>query len=224
MSADGFTILHDEADQWGGAGEPRNALDRLMPIRFGREICGELAAAERREWWIGNGRGAYAAGTLALSLTRRYHGLLIAPVDPPLGRVLVLAKADAELVVGQKRHSLFTNHWASGAITPEGHLAIESFHLDGSIPVWRFAIGAHRIEQRIWMEPGRQRLMSRGASRRGATARHHVFPSRCSRTAATIMARRGYPGSYPRSPPTAKRSRCGWRIASCCACRSPTAV
>jgi predicted glycogen debranching enzyme len=155
MSADGFTILHDEADQWGGAGEPRNALDRLMPIRFGREICGELAAAERREWWIGNGRGAYAAGTLALSLTRRYHGLLIAPVDPPLGRVLVLAKADAELVVGQKRHSLFTNHWASGAITPEGHLAIESFHLDGSIPVWRFAIGAHRIEQRIWMEPGR---------------------------------------------------------------------
>ena len=62
-----------------------DALERLAPIRFGREICGNLAAAERREWWIGNGRGAYAVGTIALTLTRRYHGLLIAPIDPPPG-------------------------------------------------------------------------------------------------------------------------------------------
>jgi len=64
-------------------------------IRFGRAVCGTLAAAERREWWIANGRGGYASGTIAGTLTRRYHGLLIAPVDPPLGRRLVFAKADA---------------------------------------------------------------------------------------------------------------------------------
>ena len=127
---------------------------RLSAVRFGRETCGDLEAAERREWWIGNGTGAYAAGTIALSLTRRYHGLLIAPVDPPLGRVLVFVKADAELVVGDRHYPLFANRWASGAIVPEGHLAIESFYLDGAIPVWRFAVGACRIEQRIWMEPG----------------------------------------------------------------------
>ena len=84
-----------------------DALERLAPIRFGREICGDLMAIERREWWIGNGRGAYAAGTIALTLTRRYHGLLIAPIDPPLGRSLVLAKADAELIVGEQRYPLF---------------------------------------------------------------------------------------------------------------------
>ncbi|MEO8164981.1 MAG: glycogen debranching enzyme N-terminal domain-containing protein, partial [Betaproteobacteria bacterium] len=49
-------------------------------IRFGREICGDLAQAERREWWLANGRGAYAAGTIAGAITRRYHGLLVAPV------------------------------------------------------------------------------------------------------------------------------------------------
>ena len=130
------------------------AFDRLMPIRFGYETCGDLAAAERREWWLGNGIGGYAAGTVALTLTRRYHGLLIAPVEPPLGRALVLAKADAELVVGERRHPLFANRWAGGAVAPEGHLAVESFELDGSMPVWRFAVGAYRIEQRIWMEPG----------------------------------------------------------------------
>ncbi|HVH82438.1 MAG TPA: amylo-alpha-1,6-glucosidase [Stellaceae bacterium] len=134
--------------------ETASCLSRLDEVRFGREICGDLAAAERREWWIGNGRGAYAAGTIALSLIRRYHGLLIAPIEPPLGRHLVLAKADAELVLGNRRDPLFTNRWASGAITPSGHRAIESFHLDGSIPVWCFAIGDCRVEQRVWMEHG----------------------------------------------------------------------
>jgi predicted glycogen debranching enzyme len=129
-------------------------VERLSAVRFGRETCGDLEAAERREWWTGNGTGAYAAGTVALSLTRRYHGLLVAPIDPPLGRVLVFTKADAELVVGDRRHPLFANRWGSGAIAPAGHLAIEYFRLDGAIPVWRFAIGACRIEQRIWMEPG----------------------------------------------------------------------
>ena len=49
-------------------------------IRFSRAICGDLGQAERREWWLANGLGAYGAGTIAGSLTRRYHGLLIAPI------------------------------------------------------------------------------------------------------------------------------------------------
>src|SRR5580692_1116740 len=95
-------------------------LARLAPIAFGVDTLGDLAAAERREWWLGNGRGGYAAGTVALSLTRRYHGLLIAPIDPPLGRVLVLAKADATLTLDGQAYQLFTNRWGGGAIVPEG--------------------------------------------------------------------------------------------------------
>ena len=55
-------------------------------IRFGRATSGTLEEAERREWWLGNGRGGYSAGTIAQTLTRRYHGLLVAPITPPLGR------------------------------------------------------------------------------------------------------------------------------------------
>jgi predicted glycogen debranching enzyme len=130
----------------------RPAVPRL--VRFGRAICGDLEAAERREWWLANGLGGYAAGTIAGSLTRRYHGLLIAPVDPPLGRRLLWAKADAELVDGDARWPLFTNRWAGGAVSPAGYVHIESFHLDGVVPVWVFAIGLIRIEARIWLEPG----------------------------------------------------------------------
>jgi hypothetical protein len=48
MSADGSVPL----TMVGGE------IDRLSEIRFSREICGDLAAAERREWWTGNGLGA----------------------------------------------------------------------------------------------------------------------------------------------------------------------
>jgi predicted glycogen debranching enzyme len=123
-------------------------------IRFTRAICGDLAQAERREWWLANGLGGYAGGTIAGSLTRRYHGLLIAPVASPLGRRLILAKADATVVAGARAWPLFTNRWKSGAVSPAGHVRIGSFHLDYSTPVWSYEIGDHRIEARIWMEPG----------------------------------------------------------------------
>jgi hypothetical protein len=50
-------------------------MTRPQFIRFGRETYGDLAQAERREWWLTNGLGGYASGTLAGTLTRRYHGL-----------------------------------------------------------------------------------------------------------------------------------------------------
>ncbi len=129
-------------------------FDRLVPIGFAAAELDDLAADERREWWIANGRGGYAGGTVALSLTRRYHGLLIAPIDPPLGRVLVLTKADATLRLGAERYPLFTNRWGGGAVDPQGYRLLESFHLDGTIPVWRFRCGSVLVEHRIWMEPG----------------------------------------------------------------------
>ncbi|MFZ1641877.1 MAG: amylo-alpha-1,6-glucosidase [Candidatus Contendobacter sp.] len=123
-------------------------------IQCGRAICGDLAQAERREWWLANGLGGYAAGTVAGTLTRRYHGLLIAPVRLPLERWLVFAKADATLMDGEREIPLFSNRWAGGVINPPGYVHLESFRLEGRMPVWRFAVGDLVLEQRIWLEPG----------------------------------------------------------------------
>ena len=133
---------------------PEANINPPNSIRFGREVCGDLVQAERREWWLANGLGAYAAGTVAGTLTRRYHGLLIAPVNPPLGRHLVFAKADATLIAGDRETPLYSNRWGSGAIDPAGHLHLESFELHGRMPVWRFAVGCWTLEARVWMEPG----------------------------------------------------------------------
>lgn len=124
-------------------------------VRLDRDVCGTLELAEQREWWLANGKGGYAGGTVAGTLTRRYHGLLIAPLQSNLRRHLLFAKADAELLDGDRVIPLHANRWGSGAITPQGHLAIESFRLDGRMPVWQYRLDGLLIEARIWMEQGR---------------------------------------------------------------------
>jgi predicted glycogen debranching enzyme len=123
-------------------------------VDFGREICGDLASAESREWLVTNGIGGYAFGTIAGHQTRCYHGLLVAALQPPLGRAVLLSKLDETVRYGTQYFELGTNRWASGAITPEGFRNIERFHLEGNIPVWTFALADAQLEKRVFMQPG----------------------------------------------------------------------
>jgi predicted glycogen debranching enzyme len=126
----------------------------IMCMEFGREICGNLNTAESREWLVTNGIGGYASGTVAGLLTRRYHGLLVAALQPPLGRTLLLSKLDEAVLYDHRSYSLHTNRWADGNISPQGYRYIERFALEGTIPVWRFAVADALLEKRVWMQQG----------------------------------------------------------------------
>ncbi len=123
-------------------------------IQFGRSICNQLAAAESREWLVTNGIGGYACGTIAGLLTRHYHGVLIAALNPPVERTLLLTKLDETVFYGKQVYPLFTNRWGDRTVEPKGYQRIERFYLDGTIPVWQFAIADARLSKRIWMQPG----------------------------------------------------------------------
>jgi predicted glycogen debranching enzyme len=125
-----------------------------VSLDWGREVCGDLATAERREWLVANGLGGYASGTIAGSLTRRYHGLLVAALKPPLGRRLVAAKLDEDVEYRGGAFALGTNRWADGSVAPQGYRLIERFRLDGTTPVWTYACADALLEKRVWMEPG----------------------------------------------------------------------
>ncbi|MEH2137686.1 amylo-alpha-1,6-glucosidase [Nostoc sp.] len=125
-----------------------------MSIEFGREICGNLDTAESREWLVSNGIGGYASGTVAGLLTRRYHGLLVGALKPPLGRTLMLAKLDETVLYDNRSYSLDTNRWADGTVSPHGYQNIERFSLEGTIPLWRFAVADALLEKRVWMQQG----------------------------------------------------------------------
>ena len=123
-------------------------------IEWGREICGSLGTAESREWLCANGIGGFASGTVAGLLGRRYHGLLVAALKPPLGRTLLVAKLEDSVEYGGRRIPLFTNRWGDGTVDPHGYREIERFRLEGTTAVWTYACADALLEKRIWMEHG----------------------------------------------------------------------
>jgi predicted glycogen debranching enzyme len=124
-------------------------------IRFAHDLCSDLDFAEHREWLVANGRGSYASGTVGNLLTRGYHGLLVAALTPPVGRTLMLAKLDETVTYRGIQYDFFTNRWRGGSVGPAGHVYIESFVLEGTVPRWRFSFSDAIVEKRIWMEPGK---------------------------------------------------------------------
>jgi glycogen debranching enzyme len=123
-------------------------------VRLPREICCDLAAASEREWVVTNGLGGYACATTTGLLTRRYHGLLVAALSPPLRRTLLVAKVDEVARFGHEICELGVNRWQDGAIAPQGQQFLASLRLEGTIPVWTYEFGASQIEKRVWMQHG----------------------------------------------------------------------
>ncbi|MGG6240784.1 amylo-alpha-1,6-glucosidase [Nodosilinea sp. AN01ver1] len=125
-----------------------------MTISFGRHLCGNAAIATQQEWLITNGLGSYGCGTVSGVLTRHYHGLLVAALKPPVERTLLVTKVNETATYLGQSYALYCDRWADGAITPHGYLHLESFRLEGTIPIWVYAIADARLEKRVWMEPG----------------------------------------------------------------------
>jgi glycogen debranching enzyme len=123
-------------------------------VRFGREICGDLNAGLRREWLVTNGLGSYASGTLSGINTRSYHGLLVAALNPPVDRTVLVGGMVEWATYDGRRYALSADEYIDGTIDPEGYRYVESFTLEGMLPVWTFALGDALLERRVWMTAG----------------------------------------------------------------------
>ncbi|GJM63625.1 amylo-alpha-1,6-glucosidase [Persicobacter diffluens] len=125
-----------------------------MKIHFGRAVTGNLSVAESNEWLVTNGIGGYASGTIAGSLSRGYHGLLVASLNPPVDRHLMLAKLEEWCTYEDQEFEMTTNRWEGGSIAPQGFKHLQGFCLQGSFPSWEFAFGDAMLVKKIWMEYG----------------------------------------------------------------------
>ena len=133
---------------------PTTFIPEDARIKFGREVCGNLETADGREWLVTNGIGGFASGTISGNSTRRYHGLLIAAMRPPVGRMQLVAGVDEIVRYAGTDYALSTHQWMSGVTDPKGFLNIESFRLEGMMPVWSYALADALLEKRVWMKHG----------------------------------------------------------------------
>ena len=120
-------------------------------MKFGKETL-NLENGLNKEWIITNGIGGYASSTIIGANTRRYHGLLVAPVAPPARRRLVLSKLDETLEVDGKRHDLYTN--IGKQYISQGYKYLESFNKK-VLPIFKYKVEDVEISKNICMQYGK---------------------------------------------------------------------
>ena len=96
-------------------------------MTFSRQDIADPARALAREWLVTNGLGGFACGTLAQANTRRYHGLLVASLRPPVQRVVMVAKLEVLARYRGGTYELSCNEFADGTIAPRGFERLQSY-------------------------------------------------------------------------------------------------
>lgn len=121
-------------------------------VWWGEETGQNLEVALQREWLETDGLGGFASSTIIGCNTRRYHGLLVAATQPPVGRRVLLSKLEERLRRGPEYLPLSTNIY-TGAVHPEGHQYLQEFRLD-PWPVMTYRVGEVEIEKSVFMPHG----------------------------------------------------------------------
>src|SRR5688572_5046390 len=116
-------------------------------MKFDHAILSDFNASRDLEWIEANGVGGYASGTVSGAHSRRYHGLLIAATNPPVGRMTVLSKLDETIIAGEEKYELGTNQYP-GAIHPQGFRHLKKFER-GYFPKFYYRAGDIEIKKTI---------------------------------------------------------------------------
>ena len=106
----------------------------------------------KREWIITNGLGGYASSTVIGINTRKYHGLLVAPVTPPARRYLILSKLDESIKIDDNVYPFYSN--IGKDYISKGYMYQESFEKE-ILPKFTYKIEDTVIEKTICMEYGK---------------------------------------------------------------------
>ncbi len=94
---------------------------------------------------------------LPARLTRSYHGLLVAALEPPVARRLLVPTVLLDVAYRGASYSLATNRWATGGRVPEGWRLVESFAVADGVPVWTYILGDAELEVALAMPYGHDR-------------------------------------------------------------------
>lgn len=102
----------------------------------------------RREWLVTNGLGGYASGTVSGIATRRYHGLLVAALQSPFGRMMMVNHVGEEVSLSSGSRAILCGEAPHDPASPEA-ATLASFSLEYGLPVWHYEFGSHVLERRV---------------------------------------------------------------------------
>ena len=116
----------------------------------------DLKEGLKKEWIITNGIGGYASSTIVGANTRKYHGLLIAPLTPPARRNLILSKVDESIEIKGKKYDLYCN--VGKNYIAEGYKNLVCFEKE-YVPIYTYKVENTVIKKYICMEYGKNTVV-----------------------------------------------------------------
>ena len=105
-----------------------------------------------KEWLVTNGLGGYASGAVNGANTRQYHGLLVAALEPPTDRTVVVAKIEERVLIDGQHYHISTNQYPK-VVFPDGGQYLKNFTVDPN-PTWLFADPNWELRKNIQMISG----------------------------------------------------------------------
>jgi len=120
-------------------------------------ICKDFAKASHLEWLETNHTGAFAMGTVSGVNTRRYHGLLIASLNPPADRYSVFPRVEETVDVDSKQFALAAVQYP-GTVSPAGYEFLEEF---STVPcsTWRYRCDTLSVNKTVRLIDGEQSVV-----------------------------------------------------------------
>lgn len=122
---------------------------KLPAITFQKEELSRFGELIEKEWLITNGLGSYGSSTVLGINTRKYHGLLVAALDPPGNRTVCFSKLDEDVLVGNDVYRLGSNEFHD-VIYPDGYKWIGQFSLD-PFPTYIYNVGNVQVSKTVFM-------------------------------------------------------------------------
>ena len=111
-----------------------------------------LESGLKKEWLLTNGIGGYSYSTTLGCNTRKYHGLLVAPLTPPARRHVILSKVDEAIEINNKEHVLYTNMCKN--FLSEGYKNLVTFEKE-FFPIFSYKVKETEIKKIVCMEYGK---------------------------------------------------------------------
>jgi predicted glycogen debranching enzyme len=129
-----------------------------MSIKYtlGRSEFRTLEEGLEKEWLLTNGIGGFASQSIIGANNRIFSGYLIASLHPPVDRMLVLAKTQEAVCIGDKEYDLTAQSYIGG--NREGQKYLNRFELD-VVPTYTYEVQGIQIKKSIAMEYGKNKVV-----------------------------------------------------------------
>jgi predicted glycogen debranching enzyme len=121
----------------------------LPTITYQKKALSHFGELIEKEWLITNGLGSYASSTVLGINTRKYHGLLVAALDPPGNRTVCLSKLDEDVLVGDDFYRLGSTEFHN-LIYPEGYKLIGQFSIS-PFPTYNYDLGNVQVRKTVFL-------------------------------------------------------------------------